>query len=252
MDKRVIFYLMPNNYNNIKLHNTYANYIHLGNFTYNNNLYLNNLSPFDSNYDDIWCDLGIASEKNINCIISISFDNVFDDNYHLFYKKLCELINKKEIIKGIDMDVENKISLHNIKMFINNIKRDFPNLLLVISTIGYSICVNDIDTIYKDEKEWSYTLFNKSSEGQMIDYYCCNFNEDDLTMDSFEDIIDNGFLPNKIVMGCYSKYFKDYDNYFELNRIRHKYPNIGGTFIKYYHDSPYKWDLDVWLCINSK
>jgi hypothetical protein len=262
MDKRIIFYLIPNNYtnnNDIKIYNTNANSIHLGNFIYNlNNLYLNNLSPFDNYYDDIWFDLGIASEKNINCIISISFDNVFDyhnnhNNYNLFYKLLCELlINKKEIIKGIDMDIENKVSMDNIKIFINDIKRDFPNLLLVISSIGYSMCVNDIDTLYEDEKEWSYALFNKSNEGEMIDYYCCNFNEDNLTLDSFEDIIDNGFLPNKIIMGCFSKYFKDYDNYFELNCIRHKYPILGGSFIKYYNDSPYKWALNVWLCINSK
>jgi hypothetical protein len=267
MDKRVIFYFIPNNYtndmndkNDIKIYNTYANSIHLGNFIYNlNNLYLNDLSPFDNNYDDMWFDLGIASEKNINCVISISFDNIFDgnhnnnNNYHLFYKTLCELlIDKKEIIKGIDMDVENKISLDNINMFINDIKRDFPNLLLVISSIGYSMCVMDINTIYENEKEWSYILFNNSPEGQMIDYYCCNFNEDNLTLDSFQDIIDNGFLPNKIVLGCFSMYFKDYDNYFELNSIRHKYPNIGGTFIKYYDDIPYNWDLNVWLCINSK
>ena len=39
---------------------------------------------------------------------------------------------------------------------------------------------------------------------------------------------------------------------FDLQDITKKYTNIGGTFIKYYYDSPYKWDLSAWLCLNSK
>ena len=86
----------------------------------------------------------------------------------------------------------------------------------------------------------------------MIDYYNCSFNEDDFTMDSFEDMIDNGFPPEKIVMGCDSNKFNNYDNYFELNCIKKKYPNMGGTFIKYYINSPIKWDISAILSITSK
>jgi len=54
-----------------------------------------------------------------------------------------------------------------------------------------------------------------------------------------------------IVMGCSSTNFDGYDNYFELNKIKKKY-NMGGTFIKYFHNSPYKWDISALLSINSK
>ena len=239
MEKRVIYYLEPNiNYiDDIKIYNTFANHIHII-------VDLNN----DYNYnDDVWFDLGIAAEKNINCIISIILK---EDK--LFYDKLYHLINNIPFIKGIDINVENNISLENTKYFINKFKNDYPNMLLIMSTIGYSMCVDDINTIYEDEKTWSYTVFNKTNEAKLIDYYCCNFNEDDLTMDSFDDMIINGFLPEKIVMGCYSNKFDCYDNYYELNKIKKNYPNMGGVFIKYFNDAPYKWDLNAWLCITSK
>jgi hypothetical protein len=262
MSKRVIFYLTPNNYinnyyNNYRIYNSYVNYIHFGYFSFNtinniSNLYLNNISPYDIDYNDLWFDLGISTEKNIICLMVIYLNNLFE-NYDLNYKLLYELINeKRDIIKGIDMDFENNIILEDLIKFIKDIKKDFPDLLLVISAIGYSMCVKDINIIYEDDKMWSYALFNKSIEGQMIDYYCCNFNEDDFTKDSFEDMIYNGFLPNKLIMGCCSNKFEAYDNYYELNSIKKIYPNIGGTFVKYYSDSPYKWDLNVWLSIYSK
>ncbi len=249
--KKVIFYLSSNNYNNI--YDTYANHIHFGYFTFNNKeLKLNGKAPNDLSYDKLWFDLGISTEKNINCVMVLDVNNM-DTNYNYYYNLLREFIKEQEIIiKGIDLDVENKISLNNIKKLINNISEDFPELLISISTVGYSMCVKDLETTYADEKEWSYSLFNKSLEALNIDYYTCAFNEDDFTIDSFQDMIDNGFDANKIVMGCNSKYFQDYDNYYELRCIAKKYPNIGGTFIKYFEDSPYKWDLSVWLCINSK
>ncbi len=264
MDKKVIFYLIDNNYKNIdgdKIYNSYANHIHFGyfKFSYENNtpkIFLNNIDPNNNIYDDLWFDLGVSTEKNINCIMVLrglnTFNNLFN-NYDIFYKILYEFINdKKQIIKGIDLDIENCATYENTKKLINNIKRDFPEFIVTMSTIGYSMCVNDIDTYYKNQNEWSYSLFNKTDEAKLINYYNCQFNEDDFTMDSFEDMINNGFSPNKIVMGCDSKYFQDYDNYYELRCINKKYPELGGTFIKYYNDKPYKWDLSAWLCMTSK
>ncbi len=257
MEKKVIYYF-NNNKKEDKIYNSYANLIHFGYFTFNNNkqLLLNEIEPLDTYYDELWFDLGISTEKKIKCIMvlrgMITFDNLFN-NYDIYYKILSDFINiKKNIIKGLDLDIENSATIDNTKKLINDFKRDFPDLLLVLSTLGYSMYAKDIYTKYKDNKEWSYALFNKSSEGNKIDYYNCKFNEDDFTMDSLNDIIDNGFNVDKIVMGCDSKYFQDYDNYYELRCIAKKYPNIGGTFIKYFNDSPYKWDLSVWLCLTSK
>jgi hypothetical protein len=250
--KRLIYYLTEN-YNNyeLKIYNTYISHIHFGIFSFNNNqIYLNNLSPTDNNYDNLWFDLGISTEKNITCIMVLNMDNFFDNQD--YYKILCDFINnKKLIIKGIDIDIENKASLSDTINFINKFKKDFPTLQLILSVIGYSMCIKDIDTKYKNENEWSYTLFNRLQAENLIDYYCCSFNEDDFTKDSFEDMIDNNFNESKLVMGCNSCYFDRYDNYFELNKIKKKY-NMGGVFIKYFHDAPYKWDISAWLSINSK
>ncbi len=262
MNKKLIFYLIDNNkIDNDKIYNSYINYIHFGyfKFNYENNLpkiFLNNVDPNNSYYNNFWFDLGISTEKHIKCIMVLKgFEtfNILFDNYDICYKILYDfIIEKKNIIKGIDLDLENCATLENTKKLINDIKRDFPDFILSMSTIGYSMCVKDIDTLYENIYEWSYTLFNKSNEGKLIDYYNCQFNEDDFTRDSFQDMIDNGFLPNKIIMGCESKYFQDYDNYYELRCINKNNPELGGAFIKYYNDSPYKWDLSVLLCLTSK
>ncbi len=251
--KRLIYYLTENNINyEMKIYNTYISHIHFGIFTFNNNqMYLNNILPTDTKYDNLWFDLGISTEKNITCIMVLDMENFFD-NYETYYKILYDFINNnKLIIKGLDIDIENKAILSDTIKFITNIKNHFPNLLLVLSVIGYSMCVKDIDTTYTNYKSWSYSLFNKLKIEKLVDYYCCSFDEDNFTMDSFEDIIDNQFNETKIVMGANSINFNRYDNYFELNKIKKKY-NMGGAFIKYFHDAPYKWDISTWLSLNSK
>jgi hypothetical protein len=249
-NKKVIFYL--NTYKNeIKIYDSCASHIHFGYFHFSNfKLYLDKKDPNDEYFNAMWFDLGISTEKNIKCIMVLNV-KYMDNDYNIYYNQLVDFIKRNNIIKGIDLDVENKISLDNIKRLINDIKRDFPDLLISMSAVGYSMCVNDIDTDYYYEKEWSFSLFNKSTEASYIDYYNCAFNEDDLTIYSFQAMIDNGFIPKKIVMGCDSQYFHEYDNYYELRCINKKY-TIGGTFIKYFNDSPYKWDLSALLCITSK
>ncbi len=181
-------------------------------------------------------------------VLDLSFmDTDYDDNYDL----LSNFIKENKLIKGIDLDVEKKISLYILKQLINDLSRDFPYLILSMSTIGKSMCVNNINNIYEDDKKWSYSLFNKSIEANKIEYYNCNFNKDNFTMNSFEDMIDNGFLPEKLIMGCNSKLFFTYYNYYELRNISKKY-NIGGTFIKYFNNSPYKWSISALLCLTSK
>ena len=248
-NKKIIFYL--NTYKNKnKIYDSFATHIHFGTFHFSNlKLYLDKKNPNDLYFNEMWFDLGMSTEKNIKCIMVLNV-KYMDIDYKYYYKILSEFIKSNNIIKGIDLDVENKISLENIKILISDIKRDFPDLLISISAIGYSMCVNDIDTDYYYEKEWSYSLFNKSIEASYIDYYNCAFNEDDFTIDSFQAMIDNGFIPDKIVMGCDSQYFQDYDNYYELRCINKLY-SIGGTFIKYFNDSPYKWDISAWLSITS-
>ncbi len=249
--KRVIYYVSENyNKYEFKLYNSHATNIHFGTFNFNNNqIYLNNINPSDNKYDDLWFDLGISTEKNKICIMVLNIDNLFE-NYTYYYKLLCDFINNNKIIQGIDIDIENKATLLDTIKFITDFKRDNPKLLLIMSVIGYSMCVRDTNTKYKNEKSWSYSLFNKLKAENYIDYYNCSFDEDDFTMDSFKDMINNGFNESKLVMGCKSSNFDGYDNYFELNKIKKKY-NIGGTFIKYFHNAPYKWDLSASLSINS-
>jgi hypothetical protein len=249
--KRVISYLTENyNEYELKLYDSYISHIHFGIFSFaNNQIYLNNYEPDDNSYDNLWFDLGISTEKDKICIMVLNMDEFFE-NYDTYYKILCDFINnKKLIIKGIDIDIENKASLSDTIKFITNFKKDFPNLQLILSVIGYSMCVKDIDTKYQNKEEWSYSLFNRMKAENLIDYYCCSFDEDDFTMDSFEYMINNNFNESKLVIGCKSDNIS-YDIYFELNKIKKKY-NIGGTFIKYFHDSPYKWDISAWLTINS-
>jgi len=68
--KRLIYYLIQNyNEYELKIYNTYVSHIHFGIFSYKNNeLYLNDLSPNDPEYNNLWFDLSISTEKNKICV----------------------------------------------------------------------------------------------------------------------------------------------------------------------------------------
>jgi hypothetical protein len=159
---------------------------------------------------------------------------------------LYDTLKSLPFIKGIDLDIEESVSIINVKKLINSIVYDFGKEFIISMTpLGSSLAIDEPGLggfIYKD-------LFN-SPEGSFIHYFNCQcyYNFDS---EIFNAIVDNGYPPNKIVMGMLSSQYNQNTKltiFSEIQSIINKYPNFGGVFDWEYfnaYPSDNGWSLDM-------
>ena len=227
-------------------------HIHLSSihFGMNNNgepyIHLNNNEPTDKLFDDVWKDLEKASSMGIKIVLMIggaggAYSKLFN-NFSVYYPLLCDLLNKKHIISGVDLDIEEGVELENVKMLINNIKTDYKNYTISMAPVQYTL-QNDVPGmggfVYKDLLE--------SSVGKYIDYFNGQFYSS-YTCDAYMNCIKNGYNRDMIVMGmCGSDNIKN--DCEELKKIVSS-GNIGGVFIWEYNLRSEKWEQTISNIIN--
>ena len=251
--KRIIYYyqtfcglkdLINNNVTNVT--HIHLSAIHFGKDE-NNQYYihLNNNIPYCEKYTLLWEELLELKNKGVKIILMIggagSAYNELFSNFDIYYNLLYTLLKvKSDIISGIDLDIEEEVSLENIKKLINKVKNDFGDDFIISMAPIQSSLENDVPGmggfIYKD-------LYN-SNEGKYIDYFNVQFYSD-FTFNSYNNIINNNYPPEKIIMGMISGQNLQ-NNLVEIKKTLTKYNNFGGTFIwEYYNaidnESPSKW-----------
>lgn len=227
-------------------------HIHLSSIHFGKNdngepyIHLNNNEPTDKLFDDVWKDLEEASNMGIKIVLMIggaggAYSELFN-NFSVYYPLLCDLLNKKNIISGVDLDIEEGVELENVKMLINNIKTDYNNYTISMAPVQYALQNNEPGMggfIYKDLLE--------SSVGKHIDYFNGQFYSS-YTCDSYMECINNGYSRDMIVMGmCGSDYIED--DCEELKKIISS-GNIGGVFIWEYNLRSEKWEQTISNIIN--
>ena len=255
MPKRIIFYYQTFSsledvlYDSTPITHIHLSAIHFGlNYDKNQYIHLNNLSPYDTKFDNVWKDMKKADNLGIKVILMLggagsAYTKLFS-NFKVYYNLLYELIKNKPYISGIDLDIEEKCSLNNIKFLIRQIVTDFgKDFIITTSSIQESL---ETDTpgisgfIYKD-------LIN-SDEGKYIDYINGQFYID-YTLQAYDDVIENGYKSEKIVMGMIGN-----ENTNDLSSIVKKYDsNFGGVFIWEYclaEPSPIEWLKNIDNIIN--
>jgi len=243
MSKRIIYYYQTFvGLNDILTPDTKVTHIHLSSIHFgtdsNNNPYihLNNNKPDNKIFDSVWNDLETAKQLGIKVILMVggaggAFQDLFS-NFDTYYSLLKELIlNKKDIIDGIDLDIEEPVTLHNVENLIKTIKADFgESFIITMAPIQSSMQTDQPGMggfIYK-------TLYK--SCGNLIDYFNvqCYY---DYSFDAYKQIIKNGYTEDKIVMGSISS--QDITNNINtIKKIVEVYPKIGGVFNWEYYDSP--------------
>ena len=231
--------------------NTQVTHIHLAaiHFGYNKDkdginypyIHLNNYSPEDPKFNQVWNQLRDAKKLGIKIVLMIggagtAYQMLFS-NYDVFYGLLKETINNNiDIIDGIDLDIEESIRLSQIRTLINDIDEEFGK--------DFIISMAPVQFTMENPNEpgmsgFKYSQLFKTYEGQRINYfnvqayssYSCN---------SLETIVNNGYPVEKIVMGMLTG--QDYQNIkSELSNMIKKYRlNFGGVFIWEYYDAPPK------------
>jgi chitinase len=243
MSKRIIYYYQTFvGLKDILTPNTKVTHIHLSSihFGLNDNntpyIHLNDNLPNSKVFDSVWTELETAKQLGIKVILMVggaggAFQDLFS-NYDTYYSLLKELIlDKRNIIDGIDLDIEETVGIKNVDSLIKTIKDDFGESFIITMAPIQSSIQNDQPGmggfIYK-------TLYK--SCGTLIDYFNvqCYY---DYSFDAYNQMIKNGYPEDKLVMGSISS--QDLTNNINtIKKIVQMYPNIGGVFNWEYYDSP--------------
>ena len=223
--------------------------IHFGTDEHNNPyIHLNNNSPTDKIFDSVWEDLKKAKQLGIKIILMIggaggAFQDLFS-NFNIYYSLLKELIlDKRDLIDGVDLDIEEIVELDDVEKLINLIKNDFgASFMITMAPVQYSI-ENDVPGmggfVYKD-------LYLKC--GHNIDYFNvqCYY---DYSLDAYKKMIKNGYPENKIIMGSISSQNVN-SNLNVLKEIIKNSSIFGGVFNWEFFDATKDWSNLIYNIIN--
>ena len=250
MSKIIYYYQTLNSLQPILYSNT-VTHIHLSSIhfgTSNNEPYihLNDNPPYDTIFDDVWKELFIADNNNIKIILMVggaggAYTELFG-NFEVYYGMLKTLINTKSFISGIDLDIEEPVSLDNVKMLIKRIKKDFgPNFLISMAPVQSSLQQD-----YPGMGGFIYKDLYSSKVGKFIDYFNGQFYMN-FSKDSYDIVVENGYPEEKVVMGMLMG--QDFTKIQEeLKKLHLEYgKSFGGVFIWEYFAAPKNWSL---ICAN--
>ena len=261
-NKKIIFYYQTfKSLKPILIKNTVVTHIHLSSIHFgldeknNKYIHLNDNSPYWIGFEKMWDELKQAKALGIKIILMVggaggAFNSLFTD-YDTYYGLLKELlISKKDIISGIDLDVEENTSISNIKKIIRQINTDFRNdFIISMAPVAYSI---ESDT--PGMGGFKYKELYNSEEGKYINYFNGQFYYD-LCEKSYENVINNGYPPEKIIFGVESG--QNINDIKEIVcKLSKKYPDFGGIFNWEYGNmetvNPYDWCLIMKNAMDKK
>ena len=210
--------------------------IHFG----EHNIYLNDNLPGNSIFDSLWMETEKASVQGCKIMIMVggaggAYRELFSD-YDIYYPLLKKMIEERSWISGVDIDVEEGTSIENIQKLIHDLTKDFGEGFTItmapiapsLQTDGGSISGIDYKKLYE------------SDEGKYIDWFNTQC-YDSFTFETYDSIIKNGYLPEKVVMGMESGQFTEEtfgDALDTIKKIKNKNPTVSGIYDWEYLDAP--------------
>ena len=221
-------------------------HIHVSSIHFGNNkdgspyIHLNDEPPTSKIFEPVWKECYEASATGINIILMVggaggAFSYLFDQ-FDTYYPLLKKCIESQPCIRGIDLDIEESVSLDNVKMLIRTLTTDFgQDFIITMAPLGGSLMEDD-----EGMGGFVYKTLYESPEGQMIDYFNGQF-YGSFSFDSYNKAIQNGYPAEKVVMGMESTQFNKetfVDALNEVYKIKQKYPTFGGVFNWEYFSSP--------------
>ena len=250
--KKIIFYYQTfKSLKPVLIKDTVVTHIHVSSVHFGTNtdgspyIHLNDNDPDWSGFDTLWQELLEAKQLGIKIVLMVggaggAFTDLFS-NFEVYYGFLKKLLEEKDIFDGIDLDVEEITPIDNIKKLINRIDADFgKDFIIAMAPVAYSL---QRDTpgmsgfVYKD-------LF-KAPEGKRINYFNGQFYYD-LTEQTYIDVINNGYPPDKIVFGMESGEDVEAVQTIVAN-LTNKYNDFGGVYVweyfSAYENNPYEWAI---------
>ncbi|XDG01311.1 hypothetical protein ABKA04_000926 [Annulohypoxylon sp. FPYF3050] len=219
-DHRVVIYYQTTNYNgsatehvsllplisdksNIPVTHVLIAAIHL---TDDPGVHLNNYPPENSLFDQVWSDAaqlqaaGVTVMGMLGGAAAGSYSRLDGDDasFEKYYKPLHDMIGTYNL-QGLDLDVEESMSLSGIIRLIDRLKKDFGDSF----TISLAPVAAALTEGGGNLSGFSYFDLEKQ-RGSSISFYNGQFYYgwgSASSASDYESIIDDGFAANKVVMG---------------------------------------------------
>lgn len=195
-------------------------------------IHLNDNPPDNPIFDPVWKEMEEFARLGKRVVLMVggaglAFDVLFSD-FETYYPMLKETIESHSCITGVDLDIEEYVQLEDVKKLVTQLDKDFgKNFIISMAPVQSSLETNN-----PGMGGFVYNDLYKTPEGQRIDYFNGQF-YGDYTCSALTKAVENGFPPEKIVMGMLSSQFnKTSESQIvkQLQLIEKKYPNFGGVF----------------------
>lgn len=162
-------------------------------------IHLNDDWPDNACFDPVWTQLETATRQGIKVSLLIGgagggFHTLFE-HYDECLSMLMELLKEKSFISGINLDVEETVSLENIRRLIRDLS--VTGLTLSMSPVAGAL-VGDGPGL----GGFSYKDLGKTPEASLVSYLCGQF-YDDISFDArlYLDAVRNGFSASSLLLG---------------------------------------------------
>tara|TARA_Y100000817_G_C16852412_1_gene542613 strand:+ start:1623 stop:2408 length:786 start_codon:yes stop_codon:yes gene_type:complete len=219
------------------------------------NIYLNDNLPNDKIFDKLWKETEEISKKGVKIMCMMggaggAYKELFSD-YSTYFPLLVNMIRSKPWIQGIDIDIEEIVDLQDVKMLINSITAEFGDDF-IITMAPVSLSMESDGSFTETHQGFGYKELYNSEEGKYINWFNCQCYYS-YTYETFKKIVDNGYPPNKIIMGMESGQFSDLSFIDEIKKIKKDYPDMCGVYDwEYLNAPPDKNDPSEWARLMSK
>jgi len=203
-------------------------------------IHLNNNSPDNVIFDQLWLDTKEASVQGCKIMLMMGGAGgayqVLFSNFEIYYSLLLKLLKDRPWIQGIDLDIEETVSLSDIQMLIRRLVKDLGfDFIITMAPVSSSL-QNDGGSM----GGFSYKELYKSPEGKYIHWFNTQC-YDSFSKDTYNLIIENGYSPGKVIMGMESGQFDEstFKNALQnVNEIKKEYPTFAGVYDWEYLNAP--------------
>ncbi|WP_266159385.1 glycosyl hydrolase family 18 protein [Dyella silvatica] len=223
---------------------------HLGAQSDGTSLHLNDNPPSDAIFNVLWKDVGTLQGKGVNVLAMLggaaqgSYASLFDQNGNLttYYDTLKQALQTYGL-NGIDLDIEESVSLANIETLITQLRKDFGSDFIITFAPVAAALQGDTDPF----SGFNYLdLYNDQSAN--ISWFNVQFYSGFGSLSSSTDyssIVKAGFPANKVVAGMLSN-SNNGSGFVSITTVKKTvtsllktYPDFGGVDAwEYYNANP--------------
>ena len=142
--------------------------IHFGKYKNEPYIHLNNFHPDSPKFDSVWEELQKLYYQGVTITAMVggaggAYQTLFSD-FDTYYPLLKNFLKSKNYISGIDLDIEESVSLYNVKKLINTLIQDFGEDFIITMAPVATTLMNDSTSI----AGFSYKELYDSPEGKHI------------------------------------------------------------------------------------